>query len=448
MIIKKYKAKTENEAIQMAKNDLGKDAIVMNVKTIKPRGIASIFRKPRVELTAAIDDSILERSTSVFKNDSTVDHGKNVVKNIESKDNGEKTSQDGIGKSSFDSKAKEQVRFGKAFAESTDYSEEAQNAIEEKINNIAKLLEQQMKNSKVNENYSANLSTNEKNDSLTEEKSDVQKVEKVQNNSTNNKIVELIKKQLIANDVTEEYALNIIEEMEINDKTPIDNVLASAYQKIVLKLGEISSIKKSENTEEKKPKIIFFVGNTGVGKTTTMAKLASKCKLDKMSVAMFSVDTYRIAAIEQTKTYANILSAPMEVVYTPEDMVNNVEKHKNCDLIFVDTAGRSHRNEAQREDLLAILNSVSDYEREIYLVVSVTTKYSDLKDISDTYGKLFDYKIIFTKLDETNGVGSILNIKQYTGKSLSYVTWGQNVPEDIGVLNPQVIAKKLLGGGE
>ena len=264
--------------------------------------------------------------------------------------------------------------------------------------------------------------------------------------SNKNKVVDLVIRQLTDSEVSLAHAQEIIDELSLkDDKQPVDNILANVYQKIVLKLGEIKTLKKGE----KKPKIIFFVGNTGVGKTTTMAKLASLCTLDmKLKCAMFSIDTYRIAAIEQLKTYANILSAPMEVVYTPEEMTQNVEKYKNYDLILVDTAGRSHKSEEQKEDLKQIIDSVNGYEHEIFLVVSATVKYSDLLSIANTYGELFDYNLIFTKLDETNGLGSILNLKLDTGKSLSYVTWGQNVPDDIGVLDPQIIAKKLLGGGK
>ena len=264
--------------------------------------------------------------------------------------------------------------------------------------------------------------------------------------SNKNKVVDLVIRQLTDSEVSLAHAQEIIDELSLkDDKQPVDNILANVYQKIVLKLGEIKTLKKGE----KKPKIIFFVGNTGVGKTTTMAKLASLCTLDmKLKCAMFSIDTYRIAAIEQLKTYANILSDPMEVVYTPEEMTQNVEKYKNYDLILVDTAGRSHKSEEQKEDLKQIIDSVNGYEHEIFLVVSATVKYSDLLSIANTYGELFDYNLIFTKLDETNGMGSILNLKLDTGKSLSYVTWGQNVPDDIGVLDPQIIAKKLLGGGK
>ena len=315
MIIKKYKALTEKEAILLAKEDLGPDAIVMNVKKIKPGGIMRLFKKSRVELTAAIDDDMEEQAAttapaaapSVKSDEQTID-----------------LRQERRGES-----AEEPFLFGKAFGENKDsYSEEAQNAIEEKINSIAKLLEQQMQTQK-----SAEASIKEAaNQAISSGEATVKAEEK--------------KTELMDSEVSEAHAKEIIDELTVkDDKQPIDNILANVYQKIVLKLGEIQPL----TAGEKKPKVVFFVGNTGVGKTTTMAKLASLCTLDmKLKCAMFSIDTYRIAAIEQLKTYANILSAPMEVVYTPEEMAQSVEKFKNYDLILVDTAGRSHKSEEQK----------------------------------------------------------------------------------------------------
>lgn len=434
MIIKKYKALTEKDAILLAKDDLGPDAIVMNVKKIKPGGIMRLFRKPSVELTAAIDDDVSEQAATVQKRREPEKTGEQVIDLKQER------------KSENPEEPEEHFLFGKAFGDTKEeYSEEAQNAIEEKINSIAKLLEQQMQTQKTSEISSIKETADQAiasgealRVSAKEENQPVQ--------SNKNKVVDLVIRQLADSEVSLAHAQEIIDELSLkDDKQPVDNILANVYQKIVLKLGEIKTLQKGE----KKPKIIFFVGNTGVGKTTTMAKLASLCTLDmKLKCAMFSIDTYRIAAIEQLKTYANILSAPMEVVYTPEEMTQNVEKYKNYDLILVDTAGRSHKSEEQKEDLKQIIDSVNGYEHEIFLVVSATVKYSDLLSIANTYGELFDYNLIFTKLDETNGLGSILNLKLDTGKSLSYVTWGQNVPDDIGVLDPQIIAKKLLGGGK
>lgn len=398
MIIKKYKAATEKDAILMAKEDLGPEAVVMNVKTTKRKGIMKLFKKNTVELTAAIDDNVTEKP------------------------------------------AKE------------NYSDDAQNAIEEKINSIAKLLEQQMlagndKNSEQSDEekaergsrFDAIVSDNAKESyvRVSEEKNE-------EKSPSKNRVIDLIYNQLIENEVNKKTADEIISDMDTeNNNLPLDNILANVYQKIVLKLGEVKPLTTGEN----KPKIVFFVGNTGVGKTTTMAKLASKFKLEeKQNIAMLSIDTYRIAAIEQIKTYANILNTPMEVVYTPEDIKKYVEKYSDCDLIFVDTAGHSHKNEEQKKNLKEMVDAVSDYETEVFLVVSAVVKYKDLLDIAKTYDKLFDYKLIFTKLDETRASGSILNLKLDMGKTLSYATWGQNVPEDIGVIDPQIVAKSLLGG--
>ena len=407
MIIKKFQAQTEKDATLMAKEELGPDAIVMNIKTIKPKGIFSLFKKPRVELTAAIDENASEKKEAAKKQ---------FAKAVE----------------------ETPYKFGNDVFASSDneYTAETQSAIEEKINNIARLLEQQLAVPKAEPEKQAPK----------EEENEIKKPEEVKEEEQKPKVLDLIRNQLIENEVKEKYADAIINELENqSENQPIDNLLAYIYQKIVLKLGEVEVIKCSEN----KPKIVFFVGNTGVGKTTPMAKPASKFKLEqKLEIAMFSLDTYRIAAIEQIKTYANILNTPMEVVYTPEEMRKLVEKYKDCDLIFVDTAGRSHKNSEQKNDLDSIIGSVKEYDCEILLVVSATTKYSDLKNIADVYGDLFDYRLVFTKLDETRGLGNILNLKLDTNKSLSYVTWGQNVPEDIGALNPQVIAKKLLGGAE
>lgn len=398
MIIKKYKAATEKDAILMAKEELGPEAVVMNVKTIKRKGIMKLFKKNTVELTAAIDDNVAE-----------------------------KPQKDG-------------------------YSEDAKNAIEEKINSIAKLLEQQMMSGTEKNTEEAvekeNVRGSRFDAVVADDNSDLLKASASNTNKkkniSDNKIVELIYNQLLENEVKKEVADDIIGELDTeNPKLPLDNILANVYQKIVLKLGEVKPLTAGES----KPKIVFFVGNTGVGKTTTMAKLASKFKLEeKMNIAMLSIDTYRIAAIEQIKTYANILNTPMEVVYTPEDIKNYVDKYKDCDLIFVDTAGHSHKNEEQKKNLKEMVDAVSDYETEVFLVVSAVVKYNDLLDIAKTYDKLFDYKLIFTKLDETRASGSILNLKLDMNKTLSYATWGQNVPEDIGVVNPQIVAKSLLGG--
>ncbi len=225
----------------------------------------------------------------------------------------------------------------------------------------------------------------------------------------------------------------------------VSNILMSMYQKLVLKLGPVRMIELDEH----RTKYIFFIGPTGVGKTTTIAKIASMLKMnEKKKVALMTADTYRIAAVEQLTTYANILDIPLRVIYSAEEVAEAREKIKDCDVVLVDTAGRSHKSREQRDDLAQLLDTIPKDEREVYLVLSATTKYRDLLRITDIYSQVTDYSLVFTKLDETGSIGNILNLHMKTGAPLSYATFGQNVPDDISVIDPQSVAKQLLGGSE
>ena len=168
---------------------------------------------------------------------------------------------------------------------------------------------------------------------------------------------------------------------------------------------------------------------------------------EKKKVALLTADTYRIAAAEQLRTYANILEVPFRIIYTVEEIEQALTDFKNFDYIMVDTAGHSHQNEVQRENMNAFIHSVDGLaEKEVFLVLSATTKYRDLISIADTYSAMTSYKLIFTKLDETITLGNLLNLRLHTGAVISYVTDGQNVPDDIAQFNPQKTVKQLLGG--
>ena len=185
-----------------------------------------------------------------------------------------------------------------------------------------------------------------------------------------------------------------------------------------------------------------------MGKTTTIAKIASKFHVEEgKKIVLFTTDTYRIAAAEQLRTYANIMGVPFKVIYSEDEMKQSIEEFKDYDYVLVDTAGHSHKNEAQKEIMNGFLHSVEGIaEKEVFLVLSATTKYKDLIIIADSYSEMTKYNLIFTKLDETVTLGNLLNIKLYTDASMSYVTYGQNVPDDIEEFNPQKTVKQLLGG--
>ena len=262
----------------------------------------------------------------------------------------------------------------------------------------------------------------------------------------NLKFIKMIYSILLDNEVDEKYVNQIMDEVEkvMKSGISVDHILSSIYQKMILKFGQPQPILLTE----RKPKVVFFIGPTGVGKTTTIAKIASRFKVEKgKKVALYTADTYRIAAADQLRTYANILDTPLNIVYSAEELNEELANAGEYDLVLIDTAGFSHKNLGQLKETKELIDGLEqEFEREVYLVLSATTKYRDLLDIADIYKKNFQFKIIFTKLDETSCFGNILNMKLYTGADLSYTTYGQNVPEDIEIFNTQNIVKLLLGG--
>ena len=186
----------------------------------------------------------------------------------------------------------------------------------------------------------------------------------------------------------------------------------------------------------KRPTVAALIGPTGVGKTTTIAKLAAHFVLfERVKVALITVDTYRIAAVEQLKTYAEIINLPVSVVYTPDDYRAAIEEYSDYDLILVDTAGRSQKNHAQIQELQEFL--CQRLPDEVHLVVSATTKLGDMVEVADCFSGVGFNRIIFSKLDETNDFETIFTLTNRLGVPLSYLTTGQNVPDDIEVVTAE-----------
>ncbi len=191
-------------------------------------------------------------------------------------------------------------------------------------------------------------------------------------------------------------------------------------------------------------KFINVVGPTGVGKTTTLAKMAANFMLKhQKKIGFITTDTYRIAAIEQLKTYANILNVPLEVCYSLEDFELAAKKLESCDVILIDTAGRNFRNQQYVEDL----KKVVDYKREMetLLVLSLTAKQEDMEDIYQQFSTIDIDHFIFTKMDETSSYGSMINLIVKYQKGVAYLTTGQNVPDDMLLANPKDIVKRIIG---
>lgn len=400
MIIKKYNAKTEEIALKMAKDELGEGCVVLNSKIIKPKGLRKIFVSSSYEVTVALEEESETDYEGLIKPIVQKENSKNIFK-----------------PSGFNIVVDDTV--------STKTKEDVKNSeiVDDNDSNFVKSKEEEILNTVPDkEDY--------------KELNDVSRMDEVYN---------LISQTLLDNEVDKIYVDDIIEDAKarLKDNTPIDVVLSHIYQRLILRFGEPMTISPAENG----PKIVYFVGTTGVGKTTTIAKIASKLYIEGHKVALFTSDTYRIAAAEQLRSYANILSVPFRIIYTIDDFEEGLNDFSEFEYILVDTVGHSHKNEELKADMKKFIDFSKDKaETEVYLVLAASTKMRDLIYISDSYSEITDYRLIFTKLDETYTFGTIFNLRMHTGASLSYVTYGQNVPEDIDVFKPQQIVKKLLGG--
>ena len=353
MKIRRYIGKDAQEAMLKVKMDLGSEAVILNTRKIRQRGFLSFMSKPMIEVLAAIDEY------------------QNVNK---------KTSYDSSGKN------------GESYEELRSKSKEKEEKIallENKVNSMENILQ------KIYQEVQQPVKEIDK-------EPKAQKVSKVvelfQNNLKNNEVDTKIIKQL----------LDIVEE-KCNSTVSVNNTALMLHNLISGMLGKPETIKLREDG---KPTIVMFVGPTGVGKTTTLAKIAADYALNhQKDVGLITADTYRIAAVEQLRTYAEILGMPLNVVYSLNEIRDIIESYQDKDIIFIDTAGRSSRNKPHFNELKALVKAIG--ADEIFLVLSTTTSMNNCLEIIDSYSFLGNYKLIFTKLDESPSLGIILNVKHY-----------------------------------
>jgi flagellar biosynthesis protein FlhF len=197
--------------------------------------------------------------------------------------------------------------------------------------------------------------------------------------------------------------------------------------------------------EQGEPKAVMIVGPSGVGKTTTIAKLAALYALrQKRRVALITLDTYRVAAVEQLRVYGSILGLSVDVALTCEDLGGMLKMRKSADLILIDTAGRSPLDQMALRELKQVVGP--NREIEVHLLLSAATREADLAVVLNRFLTLPVKSLIFSKLDETTQYGSVLNVLHQTGLPLSYLSTGQRVPEDLEVASPKLLADILLNG--
>jgi len=214
--------------------------------------------------------------------------------------------------------------------------------------------------------------------------------------------------------------------------------LAEQLEKLIPTSGPIVRTKTTG------PHVVALIGPTGVGKTTTLAKLAANLKLrEKHRVGLITLDTFRIAAVDQLKRYADIIGSPLRVVNTADELREAVKAMSDCDFLLIDTAGRSPNDAMKLNELRGLLSTVEP--DEVHLVLSTTASEECINLAVSRFSEVRVDKIIFTKIDETAHVGVVLNVVRKVNKSLSYITTGQDVPDDIEVGRGRRLAQLILG---
>lgn len=251
--------------------------------------------------------------------------------------------------------------------------------------------------------------------------------------------------QLVGNQVSEEMAGDLIKALQRQvrpehyaDPKFVKSKLVEQLEKLINTAGPIARTKTAG------PHVVALIGPTGVGKTTTLAKLAANLKLkEKHRVGLITLDTYRIAAVDQLKRYADIIGSPLRVVSNADDLRDAVSSMSECDFVLIDTAGRSPNDTLKLNELRGLLEAVQP--DEVHLVLSATASEKCLELAAARFGEVRTDKIIFTKLDESANVGIVLNVVRKVNQSISYITTGQDVPDDIEVGRAKRIAELILG---
>jgi flagellar biosynthesis protein FlhF len=236
----------------------------------------------------------------------------------------------------------------------------------------------------------------------------------------------------------------ILKDFEVKAGIDIEKFKESLTQELRSYIRVLGPIKPEKNQR----KLIVFIGSTGVGKTTTMAKIAANQILNGgVRVGFLAMDTYRIAAVEQLRIYAKIIGAPIEVVNAPQDIQEKLSKLSWAELIFVDTAGRSPYDEPKLLELQALKpHFVSSLRCEVFLIVSATTVYDELLRLYEAFSVIPIDGIVVTKLDETRRFGDIWRFLVEKKVPVAYFATGQRVPDDIMMATPEALTKALLMG--
>ncbi len=413
MRIKKFTGRSFQEAFEQVKAELGADAVILNSRKIKEGGLLDFMSQDaRYEITAAVDPGNGHQKTSPRARQATQTYREMVELAQQARQNG-----NGNGNGNGNERAAQQTTAAEEALLKARLQEQTREirSLQDEIKDIKKVL-----------NQVADFLKYSRMPALPE-------------------LFKNVLKTLTDNEVHEDLAKAIVQ--TIYSKMPASNYKNKAAVENALQALLMRMIKVAPPLEKARrhPYVVALVGPTGVGKTTTIAKLAANLKLyGNRKVGLISADTYRIAAIEQLQTFANIANIPMTVTYSPEDMREAIRKFRQQDIILIDTVGRNPKNEEHLRMLQQFVEMANP--DEVHLVLSLTTGFKTLLDVIRRFKMMRPNRLIFTKLDEAINTGNMLNVLYKYQIPISYLTNGQVVPNDITVAEKQTIANLIYKG--
>lgn len=446
MRVKQYVVETMPEAMLQIRKDLGSDAVILSTKEIKVGGVMGMFRKKRIEVVAAVDKEENKQTTKPVQNQFTP-----------------------VPRAFVPEAYRQTARSFVAASDESATTNTADQSVQDQSAAAPSVFESRNIGSDI-DSSSGSSSTDHKprpqgadfSGSTTGPKptgSDLQQDKLMTELQDLKQMVTRLSKQGTSADPVPEELQPIRERLTEQDVWP--EVWESWFDSIQAKWSE-DGLKEQDVEQAVKlevmhfleqrieegilptTRIVYVAGPTGVGKTTTIAKLAAEQMFKKQrKVGFITSDTYRISAVEQLRTYASILNVPLEVVQSPGDTQRAISRLENCDLIFMDTAGRNYRNELLVSELQSLLAPVEN--SETFLVMSMTSKSADMVQITEHFSKYGLDKVIFTKMDETGSCGPLFNLLHRFPLKLAYVANGQNVPDDLLKPDADSLSKQLLG---
>ncbi|CQR56459.1 flagellar biosynthesis protein FlhF [Paenibacillus riograndensis] len=478
MRVKRYVVDTMPDAMHSIRSELGSDAVILSTKEVRVGGFMGMFKKKKIEVVAAVEDAqkpgASAKTPAALLNipRSAVPQAYQKAAAASSAPAAAGANEPAARTASSGSEAAAKQTFAEIAAalsdtlenkgnvavlpavqeeeEETGYLEADEAPIQHSAAPAAKLASMAAIDEARNKKLNAASTSELESDVLREIRDMKQWMERIARYSSGAvelpEQLEQIRDRLMEQEtdavLVDEWISNIFDQWHEEGRiwTPEEFNVRMAAQVEDFLSGRIA------NGIAPDTRIVYIAGPTGVGKTTTIAKLAAEQLFRQgRKVGLITSDTYRISAVEQLRTYAAILNMPLEVVQSPGDLQRALFRLESCDLVLMDTAGRNYRNEMLVAELQSLL--AKELKSETFLVLSLTSKSRDMKKIVEHFGRYQLDKVIFTKLDETGSYGPLFNVLNDFPLKLSYITNGQNVPDDLLAATKDQLSGMILGTG-